>query len=62
MQAMPGVVAYFGYADIPGINSVTGQIESGEGVTNEEIFSAGRLHYAGQPVGVIVADTYEHAK
>ncbi len=61
---MPGVKAFISASDIPegGINGVTGTIESGQGITNEEIFSTGRIHYAGQAVGLIVADTYEHAK
>ncbi len=58
---MPGVVAYYGASDIPGVNSVTGQIETGPGVINEEIFSSGAIYYCGQPIGMIVADTYEHA-
>ena len=52
---MPGVVDYVNAADIPNINSI-------DGVLPVQIFAETRSYYAGQPVGLIIADTYEHAR
>ncbi len=61
---MPGVKSFVSAANIPsdGVNSVSGTISTSEGVTNEEIFSSGRINYSGQAIGLIVADSYEHAR
>ena len=53
--AMPGVVDFVEAADIPGVNSWKPY-----GVT-EEIFSSGRVNYAGQSIGLIIAETREIA-
>lgn len=52
---MVGVVAYIDANDIPGINDWKNN------PTPEPIFSAGRSEYAGQAVGLIVAETREIA-
>jgi xanthine dehydrogenase/oxidase len=53
---MPGVVSYVDYKDIPGRNSAI----QDEGF-NEELFSSGKVNYAGQAIGLIVANTFEEA-
>jgi len=59
---MTGVQAFVNFSDIPGVNSVTdlGLIQGD--IVQEEIFSSGKIHYAGQALGLILADTYEHAR
>ncbi len=61
---MTGVVGFVDASNIPpgGLNSVTGVVEDAENEITEEIFSSGHLYYAGQSVGLVVADTYEHAR
>ena len=53
--AMPGVVAFAAAADIPGANDIA-PILSGEPLFAEDV-----VEYAGQPVGVIAAETFEQA-
>jgi xanthine dehydrogenase/oxidase len=53
---MPGVVAYVDYKDIPGKNSAI--LDNG---FNEQLFSSGKVFYAGQAIGLIVANTFEEA-
>jgi len=53
--ALPGVVAFIDYRDIPGQNKAVGELHL------EEIFSSGKIHYAGQAVGLVVAETREIA-
>ena len=53
---MPGVVAYVDHNDIPGKNS---SILSDE--FSEEIFTTGKVHFAGQGVGLILARSFEEA-
>ena len=56
---MPGVVAYLDHNDVPGENNAAVpplQIEP------EELFCSGKVKYAGQPVGLIVADTSDKAR
>eukprot|EP00095_Tigriopus_kingsejongensis_P005797 maker-scaffold88_size394946-snap-gene-2.26 protein:Tk05797 transcript:maker-scaffold88_size394946-snap-gene-2.26-mRNA-1 annotation:"hypothetical protein DAPPUDRAFT_313254" len=54
--AMPGVVGYVDHTDIPGLNSTDGLEET------DVIFTPGSVSYAGQAIGLIVADSYEHAR
>ncbi|XP_022827163.1 xanthine dehydrogenase 1-like [Spodoptera litura] len=56
--ALPGVLAFYTYKDIPGLNSFTPSDGQG-GVTsaNEEILCEGDVKYNGQPIGIIVAET-----
>lgn len=59
---MPGVLAFYDHTSIPGLNSTTGNVTLPSGASvNEEIFITKHSYYAGQAVGIIVADTYEHA-
>ncbi|KAF6212617.1 hypothetical protein GE061_013143 [Apolygus lucorum] len=58
--AMTGVVSFFSAQDIPGKNSFVTVIPPLM-VEHEEIFCSGKVLYAGQPVGIIVATTQEMA-
>lgn len=53
---MPGVIDFVDQNDIDGLNSVDGVSEV------EPLFSTGRIEYAGQAIGLIIADTFEHAR
>ena len=54
LKATPGVVAYFGANDIPGKNKV----QPYPGPTfKEELLCSGTIGYAGQPIGIIVAES-----
>jgi xanthine dehydrogenase molybdopterin-binding subunit B len=53
---LPGVVAFFSAKDLP-----EGKNAWGPQVQDEEVFASTQVHYYGQPVGMIVADTREHA-
>ena len=52
---MDGVVEFVDANDIPGVNSWKPY-----GVT-EEIFSSGKVHYAGQAIGLVIAQSREAA-
>ena len=53
------MVAYFGANDIPGQNKV----QPYPGPTfKEELLCSGDIGYAGQPIGVIVAESYSIAQ
>ena len=54
--ASPGVVAVFTAADIPGANQIGGIIQ------DEELFAASTVHFIGQPVAVVVAETSHQAR
>ena len=61
--AMQGVVDFVDATDVPGVNYITGkETVLNPGHVNEEIFTTGRSRYAGQAVGLIVADTFENAR
>ncbi|XP_049545874.1 xanthine dehydrogenase-like isoform X1 [Anopheles darlingi] len=55
----PGVVAFYSAKDIPGTNNFMPANLGNQEV--EEIFCSGEVLFHGQPVGVIVADTFEKA-
>ena len=57
-----GVTAYIDHNDIPGANSaiVGGMLPIPEG-TYEQIFTTGRVFYAGQAIGLILASSFELA-
>ena len=57
--AMPGVVDYLDHNDIPGKNTVNTAVFDSTG--SEQLFTTGRVYYAGQAVGLILADSFETA-
>lgn len=56
-KAMPGVVAYLDHRDIPGKNDALLNDPS----SYEQIFSTGRIFYAGQAIGLILAESADAA-
>jgi len=54
--AEPGVVAVFTAADIPGANQVGGIIQ------DEQLLATDALHFIGQPVAVVVAESAHRAR
>ena len=52
---MDGVEAYIDHQDIPGVNNA--QLEE----SNEQIFTTGKVFYAGQAIGLILANNLELA-
>ena len=54
--AVPGVVAYYGANDIPGENNMDPM------EVTEELLCSGTIGYAGQPIGVIVAESVAIAR
>ncbi|XP_067007430.2 uncharacterized protein [Anabrus simplex] len=61
--AMEGVVAFYAADDIPGENNFTTFDPPLYHLNSvEEIFSSGKILHAGQPVGLIVAETQEIAR
>jgi len=54
--AQPGVVAVLTAADIPGLNQIGGIIQ------DEELFAESTVHFIGQPVAVVVAETPHQAR
>ena len=55
-RAMPGVRAVLTAADIPGTNQIGGIIQ------DEELFATDAVHFIGQPLAVVVADTPQRAR
>lgn len=54
-QQHPGVYAVFTAADIPGLNAF------GKTVADQPVLAADRVSYVGQPVAVVVGETYDLA-
>ena len=52
----PGVEGFFSAKDVPGANDM------GAVVHDEECFASEEVTCVGQPIGVIVADTEQHAR
>ncbi len=55
-EAMSGVVAVFTSKDIPGANQIGGI------VPDEPLLAEGHVHFSGQPIAVVVADSALHAR
>ena len=55
-KSIPGVRAILTSKDIPGINQVGGIIP------DETLFAEDEVHFVGEPIGIVVADSYEIAK
>lgn len=56
---MPGVIAFYSAKDIPGKNSFIKKFEYSP--SEEELFCSGKILYAGQVIGIIVAESQELA-
>jgi xanthine dehydrogenase/oxidase len=61
LQKLPGVVAFYSAKDIPGINNFMPLCFDGFHYEVEEIFCSKKLLYHGQPVGIVLAETFELA-
>jgi len=57
VRAAPGVVAVLTSEDVPGVNDI-----SPTGLHDEPIFADGLVHFLGQPVFAVVAETREAAR
>ncbi|XP_035910093.1 xanthine dehydrogenase-like [Anopheles stephensi] len=58
---IPGVVAFYTAKDIPGNNDFM-PVKSQFSPNVEEVFCSGRILFHGQPVGLMVANTFEAAQ
>jgi xanthine dehydrogenase/oxidase len=58
---VPGVRAFFGAKDIPGLNNFMPLRFKAFNLKVEEVFCSGKLLYHGQPIGIVVADTFDLA-
>ncbi|XP_063615205.1 uncharacterized protein LOC134788260 [Penaeus indicus] len=54
---LPGVVAVVTAADIPGVNDFVAEA----GTEAEQVFASGKVIYAGQGIGLVIAETHEIA-
>ena len=60
---MPGFVSYIDHTHIPGTNSLLGNAETiGPATVVEETFCSGKVYYAGQAIGLVVAETVDQAR
>ncbi|XP_037293387.1 xanthine dehydrogenase 1 [Manduca sexta] len=55
--AYEGVIAFYSAKHIPGLNSFT-PADDNFGHSNEEVFCDGTVKYHGQPLGIVVAESY----
>ncbi len=55
-ESISGVKAILTSKDIPGINQVGGIIP------DETLFAEDEVHFIGEPIGIVIADSYETAK
>jgi xanthine dehydrogenase large subunit len=53
---MPGIVAIYGAGDVPGQNQIGGII------ADEPLFADGEVHFAGQPILLVVAENEDFAE
>ncbi len=63
-QAVPGVIAVLTHQNLPKFKDAPKNGQSGSGIRNEERFplSDGGVHYAGQYVALVIAETIEQAR
>ena len=64
MQEEHGVIAFYSSADIPGLNSFTVPSTSDFNIffTHEELLCNGEVKFYNQPLGIIVADSYDKSQ
>lgn len=58
---IPGVVAFYGAKDIPGFNNFMPLRFKAFNLKVEEVFCSDKLLYHGQPVGIVLANTFDLA-
>lgn len=58
---IPGVIAFYGAKDIPGINNFMPLRFKAFNLRVEEVFCSDKLLYHGQPIGIILADRFDVA-
>lgn len=58
---IPGVVAFYGAKDIPGLNNFMPLRFEKFNLVVEEVFCSDKLLYHGQPVGIVLAETFDLA-
>lgn len=58
---IPGVVAFYSAKDIPGINNFMPLGFKAFNLVVEEVFCSDKLLYHGQPVGMVLAETFDLA-
>lgn len=58
---IPGVVAFYGAKDIPGFNNFMPLRFKAFNLKVEEVFCSDKLLYHGQPVGIVLAETFDLA-
>ena len=58
---IPGVVVFYGAKDIPGINNFMPLRFKEMNLKIEEVFCSDKLLYHGQPVGIVLAETFDLA-
>jgi xanthine dehydrogenase/oxidase len=58
---IPGVVAFYGAKDIPGLNNFMPLKFKMMNLKIEEIFCSDKLLYHGQPIGIVLAETFDLA-
>lgn len=58
MQKQNGVVAFYSAKDIPGSNNFMASLNLIRVVEAEELFCNGEVKYYGQPVGMIVSESF----
>lgn len=58
---IPGVVAFYGAKDIPGFNNFMPLGFKAFNLVPEQVFCSDKLLYHGQPVGILLAETFDLA-
>lgn len=58
---IPGVVAFYGAKDIPGFNNFMPLRFKDFNLVAEQVFCSDKLLYHGQPIGIVLAETFDLA-